>query len=126
MASSKTSTVNYRERANAMFSGSDFSEAQWRLLEAYVKKHMKRGILVHLGCSESQLQRFANSKLPMSDLPDKTRERIASSVFEPVYANGKSGKAWPRKTSAGLYQLQQQRKRNRPAKAKPKAETPEA
>jgi hypothetical protein len=108
--------INYRERANAMFSGTGFSEAQWPKLEAYVKKHMRSGILKHLACTETQLKRFAEHKLSVSELPDKTRERLSPAIFEPVYANGKKNKAWPRKTASGLYQMQQQRKRNRPAK----------
>lgn len=111
--------VNYRLRANAMFDGTGFSEKQWPLLEAYVKKHMRSGILKHLACTESQLKRFIDGKLALTELPDKTRERIASSIFEPVYANGKKSKAWPRKTCSGLYQMQQQRKRNRPKKPQP-------
>jgi hypothetical protein len=115
--------VNYRARANAMFEGTNFSEEQWPKLEAYVKKHMRSGILKHLACTETQLKRFIAQQLPITELPEKTRERLASSIFEPVYANGKSGKAWPRKTASGLYQMQQQRKRNRPAK--PKTESAE-
>ena len=108
--------VNYRARANAMFAGTPFSEEQWPKLEAYVKRHMRSGILKHLACTETQLKRFAEHKLSKSQLPAKTQERLASSIFEPVYANNKTGKAWPRKTASGLYQMQQQRKRNRPAK----------
>lgn len=58
----------------------------------------------------------------MSELPDKKRQRLASEIFEPVYANGKSGNAWPRKTAAMLYQMIRQQ-RDREQSSMPKTDS---
>lgn len=115
MPTTKTDpNVQIAKRASAMFEGAAVSQPQLTLLRAYVSRSMKAGIIRTLGCTETQLKRYAESDLSNSDLPEKTRERLSKAGVYP--------KPWARKTAAMLYQIHKSRKRSPKPKTAPAAE----
>lgn len=105
-------------KASELYKGAAVSQPQLDAVIAYVRRTMRQGVLKALGCTERQLKSYATSETSASDLPDKTREKLAG--FNDVYS-----KPWPRKTASMLFEVNRSRKRTRKTTPKAAAAAPQ-
>lgn len=92
------------KKASAHFPGAAVSQPQLDAVITQVRRTMRAGIVKTLGCTERQLTSYADGDITVSELNDKTREKLSG--FNAVYS-----KPWSRKTASMLLELHKARKR---------------
>jgi len=82
--------------------GSPVSLTEVEVVEAFLNRHARRGILRYLDCSERTLRAFARSEIDYPTLPHVTKVRLHS--LAGLYAKG-----WARKSAAIAYAIEMER-----------------